>query len=76
LHQPLFGFILLGGFLVDGNPLAVFAYTLKADTAALKGEEGIVIATAYVCTGVDFGAALADENITGQNKLTVCTFGA
>jgi len=76
LHQPLFGFILLGGFLVNGNPLAVFTHALEADTATLEGEEGIVVAAAHVGAGVDFGAALADKNITGQDKLTVCTFRA
>ena len=48
---------------------------LKADSAAGSGKKGIVASAAHVLAGVNVGAALANEDITSQDKLAVGTLG-
>ena len=38
-------------------------------------EQGVVGATAHVGTGVDMRATLANQNVAGQNVLTIRTLG-
>ena len=56
---------------IDANALAVFAHALKLDPAVNQGEQGIVGANPDTAAGMDFGAALANENVACQNKLAV-----
>ena len=42
---------------------------IEADVPVGKGEEGVVAAHADVVTGVEFGAALADEDGASENEL-------
>lgn len=65
---------LLGG--VDRDLLAVLAQALETDNTVSLGKEGIVGADAHVLAGVNVRAALAHQDIAGQNKLTVSTLGA
>ncbi len=47
---------------------------IEADVAVGKGEESVVPSHADVVAGMEFGAALADENGTGEDKLAAETF--
>ena len=62
---------LLGG--VDRDLLAVLAQALETDNTVSLGKEGIVGADAHVLAGVNMRAALAHQDVAGQNKLTVST---
>ena len=62
--------------LVDGDLLAVLAHTLKTNSAVHLGEQSIVAAAANVHTGVNMGTALTNQNVAGQNVLTISTLGA
>ena len=74
--MPVFYACLLCDLLVNGDTLLVAAHALKTDNAVLHGKERIVAALADVGAGMDFRAALADEDIAGQNKLTISSLGA
>ena len=63
--------LLLG---VHGALPAILAQTLKLDGAVNLGEQGVVLTDAHVDTGMDVGASLANQNVAGQNELTVGTF--
>ena len=62
-----------GGRGIDVNPPVA---AIEADVAVGKGEEGVIAAHADVVAGVEFGAALADEDGAGGNKLTAVAFHA
>ena len=57
--------------LVNRSLLTILAQTLKAEHAVHLGEQGIVSADTDVHTGMNAGAALADQDIAGLNELTV-----
>ena len=61
--------------LVNRNLLPILAQTLKADHAGRLGEQGVVTAAADIHAGVNVGPALADEDVAGQNVLTVGALG-
>ena len=63
---------LLGG--VDRDLLAVLAQALETDNTVRLGEQGVVSADAHVGAGMDLSSALSDEDIAGQDELTVCSF--
>ena len=65
--------LLLGG--VNRNLLTILAQTLEANHTVGLGEQGVVGATAHVGTGVDMRATLANQNVAGQNVLTIRTLG-
>ena len=65
--------LLLGG--VNRNLLTILAQTLEANHTVGLGEQGVVGATAHVGTGVDVRATLANQNVAGQNVLTIRTLG-
>ena len=44
---------------------------LEADNAINLGKKGIVLAYANVVAGMEVGAPLPDQNVTGQNELPV-----
>ena len=69
----LYAFLLLG---VHRALPAVLALTLETDGAVYQSEQGVILANANVDTGMDVGASLANQDVTGQNKLTVCTLHA
>lgn len=50
--------------------------TGELDLALGQSEQGVILATTHVLTGVDVGAALTDENLAGLHELTVETLGA
>src|SRR5437660_120206 len=54
----------LDGLDVDAPPLAV-----EVDCAGGQGEEGVVAAEADVAAGVEAGAALADDDAAGLDRL-------
>ena len=60
---------------VNGNLLAVLTQALETNNALNLGEQGVVGATAHVGTGVDVRATLANQNVAGQNVLTIRTLG-
>ena len=67
---------LLSDLFVYRDLLAVLAHTLKLDVAVNQCEQGVVFAFSNVSARVNLASALSDEDITGKNKLTVCSLGA
>ncbi len=67
---------LLSDLLVNGDLLAILSEMLEADGTVSKSEKGIVLALAYVGTRMDLGTALADEDVSGKNELTVSPLNA
>ena len=47
---------------IDGDETADLAAILEADYAIDLSKEGIVLAAAYVCAGLERGSALTDED--------------
>ncbi len=66
--------LLLGG--VNRNLLTILAQTLEADNTVGLGKQRVIAADANVGAGVDVGAALADQDVAGQNELTISALGA
>ena len=66
--------LLLGG--VNRHLRTILAQTLEADNAVSLGKQRIVAANTNVGAGVDVGAALADQDVAGQNELTISALGA
>ena len=67
---------LLRDGLDDGDLLAVLAHPLELDAAVLQSEQRVVLADAHVGAGMDMGAALPDQDVAGQNELTVAPLDA
>src|SRR5262245_1822519 len=51
------------------NVGATAAAVLEADGAGRLGEQGVVLAHADIGAGVELGAALAHQNVAGENFL-------
>ena len=66
--------LLLGG--VNRNLLTILAQTLEADNTVGLGKQRVIAADTDVGAGVDVGAALADQDVAGQNELTISALGA
>ena len=62
--------------LLDAALLAVLAHALKTDGAVHQSKQGVIAALANVLTRHDVGATLTDQDVAGQNELTICTLGA
>lgn len=62
--------------LLNGATLAVAAHTLEVDAAVNESEQGVVAADADALTRMDVGAALTDQDVAGQNVLTVAALDA
>ncbi len=60
----------------DAYLLLVAAETLETYDPVGECEQSIIIASAYVNTGVDLCPALADYYIAGEHSLTVGTLNA
>jgi hypothetical protein len=56
---------------INAGALSVLAQTLEADDAVHKSEERIIRAAADIVAGVDVSASLLDENVAGEDELTV-----
>ena len=41
-----------------------------------QSEQGVVLATTHVLTGMEVSAALANQNVACENELTISTLGA
>ena len=55
---------------------AILTHTLKTDSAVDQSEQGVILADTDVGTGMDVGSSLANQNVAGQNELTVGTLDA
>ena len=67
---------LLLHFFVHGNLLTITAQSLEPDSTVSQSEQSVIAASAHVGTGMNFSAALLDENVACQNELTVSTLHA
>ena len=61
---------------VNGAHLAILAHALELDLAVNQRKQGVVAADPDVVTGMDVGASLANQNVAGQNELTVSPLDA
>lgn len=65
------------GVRADADGFAVqTAFNREFDIAVHFGEQGVVFAHAYVVAGVEFGAALADDDGTCGNQFVAVGFYA
>ena len=62
--------------LLDRAALAVTAHALKVNAAIDQSEQGVIAADADALTRMDMGAALTDQDVAGQNELTVAALDA
>ena len=62
--------------LLDAALLAVFTHALETDGTVHQSKQGVIAALANVLTRHDVGATLTNQDVAGQNELTVCTLGA
>ena len=66
-----------GSFLLlDRAALAVTANALEVNAAIDQSEQGVIAADADALTRMDVGAALTDQDVAGQNELTVAALDA
>ena len=65
--------LLLGG--VNRNLLTILAQTLEADNTVGLGKQRVIAADTDVGAGVDVGAALADQDVAGEDELTISALG-
>ena len=61
---------------VNGALTAILALALELDGTVNQSKQGVILADTNVDTGMDVGASLANQDIAGQNELTVCTLNA
>ena len=55
---------------VDVDEATVLALVLEANDAVDLGKEGVVFSAADVCSGLERGAALSDDDASTQDGLT------
>ena len=60
---------------INRSLLTILAETLKAEHTAFLGVQSVVGADTDIDAGMDVGAALANENVAGENELTVRALG-
>ena len=65
--------LLLG---INADLLVRLALTLELDDAVNLGVQGIVIADADIVAGMDYSAALANQNVAGEYELTIGALNA
>ena len=65
--------LLLG---VHGALPAILALALALDGTVNQSKQGVILADTNVDTGMDVGASLANQNVTSQHALPVCTLAA
>ena len=61
---------------INADLLLVAAQSLETHNAVFEGEQGVIAADAHVQAGMDVRAALADDDVTGQRKLTIGALAA
>ena len=61
---------------VNGALTAILALALETDGAVNQSEQGVVTADADIDAGMDVSASLANQNVAGQNELTVSALHA
>ena len=61
---------------VDGALTTILALALETDGAVNQSEQGVIAADTDIDTGMDVSASLANQDVAGQNKLTVSTLNA
>ena len=65
---------LLSDLFVNRNLLAILILALELYLAVYESEQGVVLTLTNVGAGMDLSSALSDEDIAGQDELTVCSF--
>ena len=58
---------------VNGALTAILALALELDGTVNQSKQGVILADTNIGAGMDVGASLANQNVAGQNELTVCT---
>ena len=61
---------------VNGALTAILALALELDGTVNQSKQGVILADANIDTGMDVGASLTNQDVAGQNELTVCTLHA
>mgnify|MGYP005605567777 CR=1 FL=1 len=61
---------------VNGALTAILALALELDGTVNQSEQGVIAADADIDAGMDVGASLANQDVAGQNELTVSTLHA
>ena len=61
---------------VDGALTTILALALETDGAVNQSEQSVIAADTDIDTGMDMGASLANQNVAGQNELTVSALDA
>ena len=62
--------------LLDRAALAVAAHALEVNAAIDESKQRVIAADAHALTRMDVGAALTNQDVAGQNKLTVAALYA
>ena len=65
---------LLSDLFVNRNLLAILILALELYLAGYESEQGVVLTLTNIGAGMDLSSALSDEDISGQDELTVCSF--
>ena len=71
-RTKLFG----NGCSVDADLFSAAFHRLKSDNAVSKCKQCVVFAYTDIGAGMDFSTTLTNENVAGENELTVCSLGA
>ena len=61
---------------VDGALTTILALALETDGAVDQSEQSVITADTDIDTGMDVSASLANQDVAGQNVLTVSTLYA
>ena len=61
---------------VDRALTTIIALTLETDGAVNQSEQSVIAADTDIDTGMDVSASLANQNVAGQNELTVSALDA
>lgn len=59
---------------INADLFLVFAHSFETNDTVGQSEQRVVATLAYVRTGVNLRASLANENVSGKHRLTVATF--
>ena len=68
--------LLFGCSSNNRNLLFVAALAAKVNNPVNQGIKGIILAKAYIFTGMDFCAVLSVKDVAGLNELTIGPLGA
>ena len=65
--------LLLG---VHGALPTILALALELDDTVNQSEQSVILANTNIGAGMDVSTSLTNQDVTGQNELTVCTLDA